>query len=362
MAHDRFTFSIKLADTANLESKTLFFCIRYSVNGQEYWDNNGSANFQVDFRKKHLPQNGKNNFQGAASKPLNGLPRSNRRQGAGSALRPKSYPLASDEFGNEAKFNFDQPIHEVLGESGPTSLRLKTRPAGNLASDNITKSLSSPSGLAFANRYDFGASLSAAVQAAKDSMGKDKDTLYMRGNSRDAAPVPAVAALQGDSPVFGTSQSGSGTGSPNPSLPSSSYEELVNKYCFFGSKQSSPTMHLGDVLDGRFDGSKGADQPGSGNTVTLAASPPSMLYTGVAARHAIHLRDSNPYFQQVIAMGASPAESPLGSDGSQASTPSAFMPLTGTPPNEVQYEAQQHVLPERFPWGRDAHAATAIRG
>lgn len=54
--HDWFAFSIKLADTANLESKTLFFCIRYAVNGQEYWDNNTSSNFQVDFRKNHLPR------------------------------------------------------------------------------------------------------------------------------------------------------------------------------------------------------------------------------------------------------------------------------------------------------------------
>ncbi|GJD05507.1 hypothetical protein ColKHC_14332 [Colletotrichum higginsianum] len=34
--HDRFTFTIKLSDLANLETKTLFFCIRYNVNGQEF--------------------------------------------------------------------------------------------------------------------------------------------------------------------------------------------------------------------------------------------------------------------------------------------------------------------------------------
>lgn len=227
---DRFTFSIKLADTANLESKTLFFCIRYSVNGQEYWDNNSMANFQVDFRKKHLPQNGKNNFQGAASRPLNGLPRSNRRQNPPSTLRPKSMPVSFDEFGDESKFNFDeQPIHEYLGESGPTAgLRLKTKSTGNLGSDNIAKGLSSPSGVAFANRYDFGASLSAAVQAAKDSMGKDKDALYMKQNIRAAPPSVITTSRTITAP---TAAGPSGTDSP-PGLPSSSYEELVNKYCF----------------------------------------------------------------------------------------------------------------------------------
>lgn len=225
LGQDRFTFSIKLADTANLASKTLFFCIRYAVNGQEYWDNNASANFQVDFRKKHLPQNGKNNFQGAASRPLNGLPRSNRRHSPAQSPRPKSFPVMED-LDNDPKYNFDQPIHEYLGESGPTALRLKTKSVGNLASDNLAKGLTSPSGAAFANRYDFGASLTAAVQAAKDSMGRDKDALYMRSHKRE--PLVSVSA-----PVTTrNSHPSSGTGSPNPSLPSSSYEELVNKYCF----------------------------------------------------------------------------------------------------------------------------------
>jgi hypothetical protein len=52
--YDWFQFNILLGDQANLEDKTMFLCIRYSVNGQQYWDNNNSLNFQVDFRKKPL--------------------------------------------------------------------------------------------------------------------------------------------------------------------------------------------------------------------------------------------------------------------------------------------------------------------
>jgi hypothetical protein len=235
LGQDRFSFSIKLADTANLESKTLFFCVRYTVNGQEYWDNNSGQNFQVDFRKKHLPQNGKNNFQGAGSRPLNGLPRSNRRQNSSTAARPKSMPTTSDEFGHgETRYNFDQPIHEYIGESGTSGgLRLKSKSTNNLASDNLANGLSSPSGAAFATRYDFGASLSAAVQAAKDTMTKDRDrdALYMKNNVRTSTgpsnPAPARSlTLQ---PVPGTE---SPVPSPISGLPSSSYEELVNKYCF----------------------------------------------------------------------------------------------------------------------------------
>jgi hypothetical protein len=340
---DRFTFSIKLADTANLASKTLFFCIRYSVNGQEFWDNNGSANFQVDFRKKHLPQNGKNNFQGASSRPLNGLPRSNRRHSPASP-RPKSMPVAMDDFGNDPKFNFDQPIHEYLGESGPVGLRLKSKSAGNLASDNIATDLSSPSGAAFANRYDFGASLTAAVQAAKDSMGKekDKDALYMRSNvrsTRASSSAPVTSA---------NSHPASGTGSPNASLPSSSYEELVNKYCFFGSKQSSPEMQDGTLNSDRVPGSGMARHDGAGSQDH-----------GHAQHHAIRLHGIEPAVN-VPAYTVSPPEPR--SVGRQMPAQTSFS-LPATPPaGEVSYHVVHQVLPERFPWGGDSHAPAAIRG
>ena len=239
VSYDRFNFSIKLADTAHLESKTLFFCIRYSVNGQEFWDNNSSANFQVDFRKKHLAQNGKNNFQGASGRSRNSLPRSNRRPNSSSSLRPKSMPVAFQDFVEESQYKFDQPIHEYLGESGPTGLRLKTKSSSNIASDNIVKGLSSPSGAAFSNRYDFGASLSAAVQAAKDTMGKDKDALYMKETTRQFQPQPQPQPQPSKGrlspPAQHAAATGSGSNSPVPSLQSASYEELVNKYCFVRS-------------------------------------------------------------------------------------------------------------------------------
>ncbi|KAK9427908.1 putative phosphatase regulatory subunit-domain-containing protein [Lipomyces doorenjongii] len=50
--YDRFTFSIKLQDFSKLEHKTLLFCVRYNVNGQEYWDSNNSHNYQVEFKRK----------------------------------------------------------------------------------------------------------------------------------------------------------------------------------------------------------------------------------------------------------------------------------------------------------------------
>ncbi|KAJ6437087.1 protein phosphatase regulator [Purpureocillium lavendulum] len=238
MGYDRFTFSIKLSDLANLEAKTLFFCIRYSVNDQEFWDNNNSTNFQVDFRKKHLPQNGTNSFGGAASRPVNDLPRSrNRRHNSPSTLRPVSMPVSLDAFGSEPnKLALDHPIHEYLGESG--LLRLQTKSTSNLARDNIASNLKSPNGVAFSNRYDFGASLNAALRVAKDSAAKDRDTLYTERNVRDFGPtlgVPDAAT----SPSSSSDNSRNRSLSPSPS-PRVSYEELVNKYCFIVAPMDTP--------------------------------------------------------------------------------------------------------------------------
>jgi hypothetical protein len=249
IGHDQFTFTIKLSDLAHLETKTLYFCVRYNVNGHEYWDNNNNANFQIDFRKKHLPQSGKNGLGGASSRPVNALPRSTRRANPSTAARPKSMPMGFDDFGDQS-YNFDRPVHEYLGESGPTALRLKSnKSTGNLPSDNLSSRLSTPSGQAFANRYDFGASLTAAVQAAKDSIINERhqDGLYMRSHRRATPSAgtakPGLRPTVSDPTGAGTKPDDPkvpGTGSPNSSLASSSYEELVNKYCFV----CTPGLHF----------------------------------------------------------------------------------------------------------------------
>ena len=372
MSYDRFTFSIKLADTANLESKTLFLCVRYMVNGQEYWDNNSNANFQIDFKKKHLPQNGKNNFQGAGAKSRNGLPRS--RKNTSSSPRPTSMPISLDDFSDDARFNFDQPIHEYLGESVPTSLRLKSKSSSSVASDNIAKSLSSPSGAAFSNRYDFGASLSAAVQAAKESAKeKDRDALYMKSNQRpprsSAKPNTTSTSTTKSLPEASKEQQQQhlpGTSSPVPSLPSASYEELVNKYCFvsgldshpslfsnnmdsrltnvsqFGSKQSSPVLKDGTIRSGQFDGSTGQSAPASGSDgKDLPRQVPDVKPV------------TNPYFL----MGSPEAFPTSAVAGTDYIT-------TGNNTNQRSAEANYPTQPQQqhFLWRPDSQTPTVIRG
>lgn len=277
---DRFNFTIKLSDLANLESKTLYFCIRYNVNGQEHWDNNNGSNFQVDFKKKMATQGGKSPLRTSS-----GLPKSNRRPSAAPVQRTKPKPGGLEEFGVGSKLDFDQSFDDYLGESRLGGLRLKgVKSSVNLPSDNLSSRLSAPSGQAFANRYDFGASLTAAIQTAKDQMGTKSDGLYMKPHRRlpvtatldtkagekNTKPVEKPAEKPTEKPMdkvqptkpttapttapaVGQPPSIPGTDSPGTSIASASYEELVNKYCFvrISGSQPHPSPTTQDQMGGK---------------------------------------------------------------------------------------------------------------
>ena len=51
---DRFTFNIAIRYFIDVdsESPSLFFCLRYNVAGQEFWDNNSGQNYRVNFHKR----------------------------------------------------------------------------------------------------------------------------------------------------------------------------------------------------------------------------------------------------------------------------------------------------------------------
>lgn len=256
---DRFNFTIKLTDQANLENKTMFFCIRYNVNGQQYWDNNGSINYQVDFSKKQKAY-GRNGMPGIGARPLNALPRSRpsppMSAGAG---RPRSMPHSFDDFttGFDTYAPFNQPVTAMMGDS---PIRLKSPRARAKIDPDAPARRPKANGQAFGNRYDFGASLSAAIQNASAILGdqsgfaKKPDTEQPTHRDR-ASKLKSVSMAQQKPPgivvkqATGEAASGSVNGlapvkpaallSEKPSLQSQSYQELVDRYCFVGSRHKS---------------------------------------------------------------------------------------------------------------------------
>ena len=269
--YDRFIFSIKLEDQANLENKTMFFCVRYNVNGQEFWDNNNSINYQVDFSKKARPMNGKHGMQGAAARPLSSLPRS--KPSTSTAARPRSFPSkASDDFASSfaAPFEFSsfpQPSAQLVGES-PIRFKKSSKPLLPDAPGRRT----SPAGQAFGNRYDFGASLSAAIQAAgnngerngiqmkqevKSAPAKQPTFSLNVASEPDIVDVPSKNPPQyEDTSLPPSSQRlqntiDADTAKPvaltaeKPSVQSPSYTELLDRYCFVRSR---PNPEAKEVL------------------------------------------------------------------------------------------------------------------
>jgi Carbohydrate/starch-binding module (family 21) len=257
---DRFNFAIRLTDQANLENKTMFFCIRYDVNGRQYWDNNGSINYQVEFSKKPKAH-GQNGMPGLGARPLHALPRSkpSPTMSAGGG-RPLSMPQSFDDFasgfGSYGSFNLSPTA--MIGDS---PIKLKSpRPRAEIVPDAPTRRPKA-NGQVFGNRYDFGASLSAAIQNASAILG-DQSGFTKKSDPEhppQEVPVskfkPANIALQKppgiviEQPTGGTATDSSVNGlapvkpaaflTEKPTLQSQSYQELVDKYCFVGSRNLS---------------------------------------------------------------------------------------------------------------------------
>ncbi|KAL9599276.1 MAG: hypothetical protein Q9219_003978 [cf. Caloplaca sp. 3 TL-2023] len=249
--YDRFVFSIRLEDQANLESKIMFFCVRYNVNGQEYWDNNNSINYQVNFAKK--PKDTKQGTQGT-SLPL---PRSQTSRSS-SSTRPRSLS-ALDDFGSFEFPSAKPPPNQVIGDS---PIRFKNqKPAQEMVADAPVQR-SSPSSQAFAHRYNFGVSLHNAIASASPGLGERGDPNY-KASEASAAPQKMPFAQQPIvdsgrvSALKATSHGGSNDqqhvhsgyasevkakpaalAAEKPSPNSKAYQELLNTYCFYGANKS----------------------------------------------------------------------------------------------------------------------------
>ena len=141
--------------------------------------------------------------------------------------------------------------------------------------------------------------------------------------------------------------------------------------------------------NGRFDGMDNVPTNSTNSSSSSSNGSPNINSDSPrgAMHHSLHQsirQNLNPYFQnaQMLAMGASPVESPLQNPSSMSSprsmgtansnTPTAgspgsltgFAPLAGTLHSEYAYtsavSAQHHH--DRFPFAPDAYSSTAIRG
>ena len=215
---DRFSFNLRLEDHVHLDKKTLFFCVRYSVNGQEHWDSNDGINYRVEFTKKSKAGNGSSGPQ-----PLAAVPRSAAHQGPSSAPGGRARPMSMPSFDDFAHgFGADFPRSPLRLRAGPNDTAAAATGDDRIVPDAPGLRQKAPAAQAFGNRYDFGASLSAAIQAASPALG-DRGGVAPKAGAAGPRPKPADLARD------------------KPPLESQSYNELIDKYCFVRSP--SPTSY-----------------------------------------------------------------------------------------------------------------------
>lgn len=243
--YDRFNFSIKLSDQANLEKKTMFVCIRYNVNGQEFWDNNNSMNYHVDFVKKPKAKDEKNSVPTLGGRPTHALPRS-RVPPVSNTARPRSMPPSFDDFpsGIDRYRHFSRSSENARSEP---ALWLTESASQDLTPESL-KQMNKPARPAFGNRYDFGASLSAAIQTK--NVVQDRTILSVKATTPENSgsgvqqhkhkpedrglPTGKVTLMNAHSIEVAYSEISKPSSliSNKPHHESSVYKELVDKYCF----------------------------------------------------------------------------------------------------------------------------------
>jgi hypothetical protein len=217
---DRFQFAIKLSDQAHLQDKTLYLCVRYNVGGQEYWDSNGGKNYQVDFIKKTTAR--------PVQAPLAGIPRS-RHNSAARLPRPKSFPAAGND--DEFSTSYSSPYHPR--QSAANTLRINAQPdSSEAAQRNASGRLS--------NRYDFNASLHAALTTAQNALGErsglTRSDLTLKAPERPRAKPRVAPPVAASVPAKPTPK---GNSKDRPDLNSAEYKDLLQKFCYFGSQTVS---------------------------------------------------------------------------------------------------------------------------
>ena len=278
---DRFHFSIRLADQAKLDSKTLLFCVRYNVAGMELWDNNGHANFRVSFARKPcsspLAAAAVRRNNGNFAQPLSGLgarPLSAIQRNRSGAARPLSMPqAASGDLGRfEGRYNFadlNLRSSSPLTREALEQLDSDADDSSGESDRSIRARRNSYGGQMFGHRYDFGASLSAAIKSASSTTISDNNDNGGKGGnwySPGSPPAtfvpttiitsppepgltlsPVVKDARGSPPVPATSTTTTTTPatttasvyvrpdtyiSQRPAPHSKAYLELIDKFCY----------------------------------------------------------------------------------------------------------------------------------
>ncbi|GAB7348755.1 hypothetical protein MBLNU459_g7487t1 [Dothideomycetes sp. NU459] len=339
--YDRFSFNIRLSDQANLESKTLLLCVRYNVGGQEHWDNNNNANYQIDFVKK-MAKSASTSSLSLGARPRHSIPRSKHISPVPSQDRTAS----TDEdivsrFDTNSTYHFGSP-EKIMGD--PTNAPVKLKSRSKRA--DLFRAGTAPSANGLGGRYDFGASLSAALSTAQDKLGKQSGLMPHSQMARTSSAnyFSRHVSKEVKSTTAGDERPESLT-ADRPAMGSEQYKDLVQKFCYFtpgNAGKLSPQKAPGGI-DGSMDGDSSEYSSRTGSTTPTPPQSMSPMLDGTNEKRTISNNAS-----QFSSRSASPTSIAGHSYSSRGASPLSF-----------GYPYHQNM---RDRYLSDSHAPTAIRG
>lgn len=305
---DRFNFHVKLSDQANIDNKTLLLCIRYSVNGQEYWDNNDGANYQIDF--KRVQKSKPKVSIGLGTRPLNAIPRSRHSPPTTSRGRPESVDDDFARLETNTAYNFGS-TDKLLGDS-PSSVKLK--PRSKRGSLFPTGARAQANGLG--GRYDFGASLSAALTTAQNQLGRQSGLMHRAAPNRSTRDSYFGPQERNEGPTKTDERPDSLT-TDRPAMGSDQYRDLVQKFCYFTPGSGKPPGSPQPTSKSVEQSTDGAADDDSASAYSSGVTTPSPPRDGSNDR-------CSPALSPFISRSSSPVPVTGHSAGARAASPLSF--------------------------------------
>ncbi|EPQ32384.1 uncharacterized protein PFL1_00580 [Pseudozyma flocculosa PF-1] len=288
---DRFVFSIKLNELLNWprgaglqDTKTMFVCLRYTVNGREIWDNNDGANYQLDFRKRQLPAqvasyppagevaktasaNGgtlpRRYTTGATAPPTSRIIEMGRRSGV-HGQRTKGDTVMEQLRRELDRLRSDEEDHDgAVPTSGSFIQEVTKRRSPPVSPGGSNQRAASPS--VWTARYDFGASLRNPKSGSRTTdAGRAAALDYFSSRPPPSAtsPIRSTFVVSAASPTGSNSGSNPGSSGSTPRITPNPSPNFQHKFGML-----SPGLDHGVVQ--HQPASTYANTSPSGNTLTV---------------------------------------------------------------------------------------------
>ncbi|RUS12965.1 putative phosphatase regulatory subunit-domain-containing protein [Endogone sp. FLAS-F59071] len=242
---DRFTFQIslvgKIGDNVapEDEQRTMYFAVRYNVEGREIWDNNGGMNYQVEFKRTNTLSKPKISSWSMESSDLKDKDQKKSDILSSSPLSSspsnETLPLKKKSQGNRYDFGASLSAAKKVAPVATAPVSAPVQPSSHRTSSTPARVQQNWPGY-----YPGVTTASSIVDGYPTTYGFSDEYL-----SASLSTEPSMSHWDSMRPPLDFSYGASPTtpisipkASTRPAAGSTGYFDLVNKYCFYGGNSS----------------------------------------------------------------------------------------------------------------------------